>query len=312
MGLRNKQQPEQPAGRRRLHDDYQSERPQAFSYYARRAASEANTGRSEPEAARLKPSIFAGLRTQKSRLIAAVSLIGAAVVVIFLSSLSAQPKIALIQNTDSAYFLQSPETYAATAQKVLHSSWFNKSKLTVDTTKVAAELKRSYPEIKNATVVLPVVGTAPTVYIEPYRPAFIVTTTSSSAFLLDENGRALVSVSQITDTGELSVPTIQDKSSLVAVLGKQVLPRTTIDFIEEVLRVLEVHAIEESSIVLPPGSSELHIGIAGKPYFVKFNLQGDARQQAGTYVAMKQRLEKDRTAVAQYVDVRVPERAYLR
>lgn len=312
MGLRNKQQPEQPAGRRRLQGDYQAERPQAFSYYARRATSEANTGRSEPETTRLKPSVFGSLQSQKTRLLAVVGVLVLAVLAILSTTLAGQPKVTLIKNNDSAYFLQSPDTYAATAEKVLRGSWLNNSKLTVDTGKVAAELKRSYPEVKNATVVLPVIGTSPTVYVEPYRPAFILTTTNSSAFLLDENGRALVSVSQITNTGELSVPTIQDRNSHVATLGKQVLPRTTISFIEEVLRILEAHSIEETAIVLPPESSEVHVSIAGKPYFVKFNLEGSARQQAGTYVAMKQRLEKDRIPVSQYVDVRVPDRAYIR
>lgn len=314
MGFgRKKQEPEAPATRRRLQDDYQTERPQAFSYYARRTASDANTGRIDAENTRpARKSATGPGNGLKTRLIAVATVCFLAAATVLLSSLSAQPEVVLIKTNGSAYFLQPADAYAASAQKALESSLLNKNKLTVDTSAVSAELRRNYPEVKSATVVLPLFGMRPTVYIEPYRPSFILTTAASSAYLLDEHGRALVSVSQITDTGELSVPTIQDKSGLVVKLGGQVLPRSTVAFIEEVLRVLAAQGIDHSAIVLPPGSSELDVAIAGKPYTVKFNLQGDARQQAGTYIATKLRLERDKTPVGQHIDVRVPERAYIR
>jgi hypothetical protein len=299
-----------PAARRRLQEGYQAERPQAFSYYARRANNEANTGRTEIENPRPTPK--ADLGDLKLRLMAIGAVLGILVLVILLSALTGQPKVALVKNGDSAYFLQPASTYAGTAEKTLAGSVLNRNKLTVDTEKISQELTKSYPEVKNATVVLPAIGTSPTVYIEPYRPSFIITSANSTAYLLDEYGRALVSVSQITDSGELATPAIEDKSGIVVKLGDQVLPRATVMFIEEVLRILATRDINQSNIVLPAESSEVDVYITGKPYFVKFNLRGDARQQAGTFVATKARMEKDGTVPGQYVDVRVPERAYIR
>ena len=64
-------------------------------------------------------------------------------------------------------------------------------------------------------------------------------------------------------------------------------------------------------MTLPPAASELDVKIAGKPYFVKFNLQADdARRQAGTFLATQAQLQRKGITPAQYIDVRVEGRAY--
>ncbi|HSH18431.1 MAG TPA: hypothetical protein VK978_03530, partial [Candidatus Saccharimonadales bacterium] len=304
--------PQQPRRRREaVSDRTRGERPQVLTCYARRSNSDANVGRSEVRAAQEAAHSASNIPLAKRLAIlggVCSGLLGLAAV----NVLSGPPKVQLVTANGSAYFMQAPEAYATTAARTMDGSVLNKNKLTIDTGKISQELARNYPEIKTATVVLPLVGTQPTVYIEPYRPSFILITTSSSAYLLDENGRALVSTSQITDTGELSVPTVQDKSGLAVKLGDQVLARATVGFVEQVLAVLESQDVEISSLVLPPGSSEVDIAIAGKPYVGKFNLQGDARLQAGTFMATKRKLEAAKVTPGQYIDVRVPERAYIR
>jgi hypothetical protein len=65
------------------------------------------------------------------------------------------------------------------------------------------------------------------------------------------------------------------------------------------------------SMILPAGTSELDVHLAGQPYFVKFNLNNnDPRQQAGTFLAAIANLQKNHITPAQYIDVRVDGRAY--
>jgi hypothetical protein len=54
----------------------------------------------------------------------------------------------------------------------------------------------------------------------------------------------------------------------------------------------------------------MHINGAG--YFVKFNLHGDAREEAGSYLAVKDYLASNQKTPGEYVDVRVENRAYYK
>jgi uncharacterized Ntn-hydrolase superfamily protein len=56
----------------------------------------------------------------------------------------------------------------------------------------------------------------------------------------------------------------------------------------------------------------LHLRIEGKAYLVKFNLRGDAREEAGAFLAVKQHLERAGKTPEQYIDVRVDNKTYYR
>jgi hypothetical protein len=84
-------------------------------------------------------------------------------------------------------------------------------------------------------------------------------------------------------------------------------------FIVSVVQQVKAHNIDISSLTLPSGTSELDMRLNNQPYFVKFNMHAglaSARQQAGTFIAVKNRLESQGIAPSQYIDVRVDGRAY--
>lgn len=283
-------------------------RPQAFSYYSQRSGSSVNTGRSQSEPGLQKERSLASLNHNHMvfMLITAAGLLIAG----YLLWLSSEPRIVLKTSAGSSYFAQDTKVYQESAAHSLSSSLLNRNKLTVDTEKVSKDITASYPEVATVKTRLPFFGHRPVVVIEPYAPSFILTTPTSAAFLLDENGRALISTSQIDGTDELYVPTLQDKSAIEVRLGSQVVSGTTVRFIQKVLAILDASDIGYGTLTLPEASNEVDVAISGTPYFVKFNLQGDARLQAGTFIAAKLRLEKDGVTPTQYIDVRVPERAY--
>jgi hypothetical protein len=308
-----KQKPEEPpSGRRRPQSAEQAtQRAQAFSYYAQRSVPQANTGRGQTQ-----ESSSGGTEVARPWYLHRVSIIGGTVLIIigglFLTALSSNPKIVPLTNNGNAYFLQDLSLYQESADKSLSHSVFNKNKLTIDTAGVSKDLKTEYPEIADVTVTTPLIGHQPVVYISPYQSSFILTTKDSKAYLLDVNGRALAANSQITTSRDVSVPTLEDMSGLAIQLGSQALPAGTVHFAQEVVALLDAGNVGHSRLVLPPASSELDVYITGKPYFVKFNLQGDAKLGVGTFLATQQRLEKDKVTPAQYIDVRVNERAYYK
>jgi hypothetical protein len=321
MGLfgGKKDAPQEPmnsqTGRRRPQPSTDADkRPQAFSYYSQRSGNTPTAGRQplDPELARQENIKMDSSPTEwwRSRPVVIAGSVAGIILLGVVLNLSGDPKVVPVTKGGNSYFLQDMQVYQQTAAKRLGSSLLNKNKLTVNATGLEQELDRQYPEISKATVSIPLIGSRPTVYIEPNRPSFILTTSDSGAYLMDDAGRALVSISQISDPGELSVPTIEDRSGVRVTLGSQALPSTTVAFAETFVRYLKAAGVEFGNLTLPAASSELDIAIKGKPYLVKTNLMGDARLEAGTFLAAKGRLEKDKTTPVKYIDVRVPERAY--
>ena len=283
----------------------------AFSYYSQRSESSVNTGRRERiETIEGPSSVFGALGRHRFLTWTVCIVLGVGFVYAML--LKPEPRIVLLQDATTAYFLQDEAVYRQAAAETLGRSLFNRNKLTVDTSAVRLDLIKKYPEIKNVTVTLPIIGQEPRINIEPYRPSFLLSTTASNAFLLDTTGRALASLNQIPDPEKLGVPTVQDRSGLQVTLGNRALPSTTVSFTQSVLKALDAGGVEVASVVLPAAAYELDVYVAGTPYFVKFNVLNDPLQQAGTYLAAKGRLASEKTTPAQYFDVRVPERAYYR
>jgi hypothetical protein len=316
MKLFGGKKPQEPVGRRRPlrpESDVPSRPNPAFSYYSQRSDSQVNTGRrdtADVTAGRTSAQPPAVVRRRRLIMIAlsVVVLAGA----VYALPLSPTVHVILLQDAATAHFLQDGAVYRQTAEKSLSTSIFNRNKLTVNTAAVRLDLLKNYPEIKDVSVALPLFGRQPQVYVEPYKPSFILTTTSNTAFLLDATGRALAMTNQVPDIDKLGVLTLQDRSGVPVALGVRAVPSTTVTFAQTVSAALKAASITPSSLVLPAKASELDVYVAGTPYFVKFNLQNDALQQAGTYLATRQRLEADHIKPGQYIDVRVPERAYYK
>lgn len=310
-------QPEAGGGGRRRPqaDDAELRRPQAFSYYSQRSDRSAGApavARTPLDVPKQRLADRLGYRPGHNRVVLVIAASAVLGISGYLLALSPNPKVVTRTAGGNVYFLQATAVYQQTAVAYLSHSLLNRNKLTVDADGLARELTAQYPEIDSASLQLPLIGQQATLTLEPNRPSFILTTTSSAAFLLDDSGRAVISTSQITDPGELAVPTLQDKSGTKITLGKQALPKTTVAFIEAFLGYLKAANVEYTDIVLPAAAGELDVTIGGTPYFVKTNLMGEARLQAGTFLAAQGRLAKDKVIPAQYIDVRVPERAYYK
>lgn len=110
----------------------------------------------------------------------------------------------------------------------------------------------------------------------------------------------------------LGLTTVADDAGLEVSTGKTILPRDNIEFITTVLYQLKQQKVDVQSVTLPPISNELHVRLQGRQYYVKFNLQGSAIEQAGALLAIKERLEAENQTPTEYIDVRVQDRAYVK
>jgi hypothetical protein len=286
-----------------------------FSYHASRSQNEFNLGREAAQdkpPARRMPSKLQRLRRHSGLLFLVVL---AVIFLIFEMQLSAVPKVVSLANTSDAPFLQDTAVYERAAAKLFQSSPSNRNKFTVNAPAIESKLRADFPELKDVSVALPIVGHQPVVYVQPASPALILST-NNGTFVVDENGRALIKADATTQLDNFKVPTVTDQSGVTIRLGKQALTHATTTFIQTVIRQFKAQHVSIKAMTLPAASSELDVYIGGASYFVKFNLQDTndsaANIQTGTFLALKQKLEERGRTPSQYIDVRLEGRAYYR
>lgn len=222
-------------------------------------------------------------------------------------SLSTSAEIKPAAQNGSNPFLRNQAAYQVAADKLLAGSIWNRNKITIDTAAFNRAMMDQFPELASVSVSLPLLAHRPVVYVQPSQPAAILSTAGGS-FVVDDSGKALLPSAQYPPAGQL--PHITDQSGLHVELNHQVLTADDITFIKTVLAELSAKHISVSSLVLPPSSRELDVYITNQPYYAKFNLEnGDARQQAGTFLAALSQLQRQHVT-PHYIDVRVDGRAY--
>ncbi len=255
------------------------------------------------------PASVDSLLQRFGKIVLAVILIAC---VISLLQIDTKPRIVILNSSASSYALHTKAEYEAVVTNKLRSSFLDSNKITVNTRGIVTALRQKFPEIYDASVVLPLVGHRPTVFVELAQPKLVLRTASMTA-ILDEAGRAL-SVSATTETVSSALPLLSDESSLKASVGQIALPSSTVRFVLDVVRQFKAQDTRISKLILPAGTEELDVYPAGVKYHVKFNVhETTSRQQAGTYFAVRQELEQRQGSKApkQYVDVRLTGRAYM-
>ncbi len=200
--------------------------------------------------------------------------------------------------------------YTQQVSSILGKSFWNGNKLTLDTAQVERQIRDKLPEIEDVSVKVPLVGRKPVIAIQLAEPAYILVPQLGNKFILDTTGRAIVDISSLRQPPKLLA--ISDQSGLAINPGQQILPGSTVDFITTFIQELAYGRVAVSSLVLPSVANQLNVDIAGQKYYIKTNLQGDARLQAGTYLAVAHKLKRTHIVPRQYVDVRVEQRAFYR
>lgn len=226
-------------------------------------------------------------------------------------TLTVQPKILIAKELTDSGLIRSQYDYQQGIQKILEKSVLNRTKLTLDTVSVSRQIEDEFPEIQNATVSLPFFGRNPIIGLEPAIPRLIYNVGAHS-FVIGSDGRALVSSAEVQKTTASTLPVLTDDGNIQIEQGSIVLPKEYVDFITTVILQLNNKNISVKSLHLPAVASELKFNILNKPYYIKFDMSGDARLQSGTFLAVSNRLISDGSSPSEYIDVRVPERAYYK
>lgn len=311
MKIRKIKNPSSVAPGRQRPSRHATERPAAFSYYSRRSDELQATGRqiARTETAEQARAVS---RYWRQRFGLATLLITSLICLIYISTLSTQPRVTVVAPSTGPAVLQDQEIYAAAASKVLASSVLNRNKITVSTAGLADSLSQQFPEIETVHIGLPLLTHRVTITITNAQPVMILATGNGS-YALDAGGTALLTGSQLASLSSLNLPLVTDDSSVKVALRRQALTSDSVNFILTVVAQLQARQLAIETLTLPAGTSQLYVRLKGQPYFIKFNLASNSsRQQVGTLLAVYDNLQSKQITPGEYIDVRVDGRAYYR
>lgn len=287
-----------------------SERPSAFSYYARRSDELLNTGRQIARSETAEQARAAS-RFWRQRLGLGVLLVTSLICLGYISTLSTQPRI-VVADASSSPGLKNTALYETAAAEILSSSVFNQNKITISTTSLAQRLAAKFPELATVSVSLPLLTHRPVITVTSNQPVLLLATADGS-YALDSNGTALLTGAALSAVSDLHLPLVTDDSTVRVLVRKQALTSDNVNFILTVVAQLKARRLPVDSLTLPAAASELDVRLTGQPYYVKFNLASNSsRQQVGTLLAVYDRLQAQQTTPGQYIDVRVDGRAYYK
>lgn len=278
-----------------------------YSYYNNRPSEQANN--SLPRRIKSKNTIdFKYHARHIPSYLAFIFIVGS---VLYGFTLTIQPKILIGKELSKSGLIRSQHDYQRSIRRILERSIFNRTKLTLDTVSISRQIEDEFPEIQSATVSLPVFGRNPIIGLEPAIPRLIYNSGLYS-FVISSDGKALVPTTEVQKSTASTLPVLTDDNNVRIEQGRIVLPKEYVDFITTVVLQLKEKNISVKSMHLPAMVSELRVSITGKPYYIKFDMSSDARLQSGTYLAISSRLLSGGITPAEYIDVRVPERAYYK
>ena len=238
-----------------------------------------------------------------------VALVVMSLSVLYCLGLSTNPKVVVSTSSPQSVVLRDKSEYEQGAQQILQQSILSRTKFTINSGNFEKAFQAAFPEVGDVSIALPLVSRRPIVTISTAQPQLLLTA-QSKVYVLDRRGTVIMLANDLNSLTRQSLPVVNDQSGLSVSVGKTVLPAEDIQFITTVLAQLKAKQVTAQTITLPTTAHEVDIKPADQPYFVKFNVDTDAREAAGSYLAAKQKLEQTQSVPAQYIDVRVSGRAY--
>lgn len=214
-----------------------AETANVFSYRASRLRVAQNEGRhtSETETADKRRRWWHYIPSYLAAIVIFFSLI-------YATTLSTYPKIILFNDNSSVSLLRNSQVYQQALENLLHSSILNRSKFTIDTNNLTSKLEQQFPELTQVIINIPLTSRQLVAELASSNPALLLVTGSKS-YAIDQQGRALLPLDEITIQRQLLLPSVVDQSGLLITPGKTALPQDTVTFITEVVGQLIYLAI---------------------------------------------------------------------
>lgn len=231
--------------------------------------------------------------------------------VYYLFTLSTSPNIVVVNETEKTKLIDK-NSIKQKAKTVLEKSYSNRFKPTFNEDKLEKELLGISKEIVSVEIETSFLRHNPEIRVEISEPS-VVLSTGSNLYVVGADGIVLADITKSREGIKVDgLPLVQDQSSIDINLGKKALTQAQVDYLEEIVFQGTQKGLNISSMTIRSAGSQLDVKYANLSYYVKYNFFEDARRSSGVYIAIKERLDAEGSVPLEYVDVRVPERAYVK
>lgn len=282
---------------------------QSYHYSSRRSVSDRTFNRQEISLEGEKTKDTNVTFVKKLPTYLSVILIG--IGVYYLLTLSTKPNIVVI-NSNAKTQLISKDLLQKKAESELKKSFLNRFKPAFNEQKLESALLSLSPEISSIEVTSDALKHNPQIRVEFSEPSLLLST-GANLYVVGSNGKVLADITKSKEGFKVdSLPLVQDNSNIEIKIGKITLTSDQVDYMQEIKYQTDQKQISTSTMTIVAGGSQLDVKYAGLNYYVKYNFFEDPRQSSGVFIAAKQKLDRDGKSPSEYIDVRVPERAYIK
>lgn len=283
-------------------------RANKFNYRSQRSVSEKIQGRSNRDT-QTELQIKSGRTKWWQHIPTFIAIVVVAGSIIYTITLSTTPRITIVDQSNQS-IMQPTSIYKTAAEKLLKGSLLNHSKLTINTDSIATKYEQQFPELNAVSIVIPLLGHTPVLEIRPSQ-SIIILSNPQGKFVINQQGNAVLQLDN-TLINKYQLPVATDNSGFKVSLGHQVLPSASIAFIKTVEDQFTAKSQTIQSMTLSTTPYELDVQVRGLPYFIKFNLLSNPLYSTGTYFSAIKLFNASNPAPSQYIDIRIPGRAYYK
>jgi cell division septal protein FtsQ len=239
-------------------------------------------------------------------------LVGGAVgLVVFATTLTTTPVIEL-RKSNAQYYEES--VYQQAAQQLLSSNVLNRSKILFQDVSFERQLKDRFPEISSARPLIPLGGRNLTLVITVSEP-FAYVSSGSDTGVVNNEGVLVVKNSKSVPEDLFNLRFTEPQSNFE--VGSRILTSAEV----ELLRLLqsEIQTVEFSDasraeikeVLFNVSQGQIEARLNGKPFFIRLSTYAEAGVQVGAVKATLRQLDNTNSLPTQYIDVRVPGRAFI-
>ena len=248
-------------------------------------------------------------RSFASMLLRRITLVLCVMVLLFGLWLKTTPKVTIIKLDSTIHRSQSD--YESQIARLWARDLGNHTKASIRADRLSRDILQLFPELADARVELPLIGQLPNVSLTPGEPAMLLVT-QKGAYYVDKQGKTMVRSDQVEANNVGSLPTIRDDSGLVPEPGKPALPLSQMQTVVLLTQLCQAGGLDLDTVSLPVVPNEVDLVVKGSNYTVKLALDQDPRQGIGGLIALRNKFAADAISPTQYVDLRVPDKAYYK
>ncbi len=210
---------------------------------------------------------------------------------------------------------RSKEAYNQQINQIFSSSFLYKSKFSVNTEKFEARIKEAFPEVEQASVVIPLAGRKLQVSLRLVDPLVRLNTGGNQEALLSKGGVVLQVESQEKINSSFASLPLLSLPNITISQGAQLLTSDEATLVG--LLVSEFDGSTEfrkklKSIEFDVQKREIRARFDGLSLYAKLTPERDARLQVGSLAATIEQLAGEGKLPQEYIDVRIDDRVFIK